>query len=128
MLSPKLNIALNRNSGKQQAEQREPEKYWLNIGEFVEYEDENGDIAKQFINLNYGIPLSSVPPMKKSGNPHWNAICDAKDGLHEQLMELAKNLKPGETMEFPITLQLRHVGEQPQVSPENNPFRVQLKV
>lgn len=128
MLAPKLKLALNGNNKNQPTEQREPEKYWLNIGEFAEYEDETGEVVRQFIGLNYGIPLSSVPAMKKSSNPHWNAICAAKDGLHEQLLELVSNLKPGETMEFPITVQLRHVGEAPEVSNDENPFRVKLKV
>lgn len=127
-LAPKLKLALNGGNKNQAAEQREPEKYWLNIGEFAEYEDETGEVVRQFIGLNYGIPLTSVPAMKKSSNPHWNAICDAKDGLHQQLMELAQKLEPGETLEFPITVQLRHVGEAPEVAAEDNPFRVKLRV
>lgn len=126
MLKPKLNIALN--GGKSNMEAREPEKFWLNIGEFAEYENENGEIEKQFISLNYGIPLSAVPDMKKGTNPFWNAVCDAKDGLRDQLLELAQGLQPGETVEFPITVQIRHVGERPEIAPEENPLRVKLRV
>lgn len=126
MLQPKLNIALGKN--KNTVEERAPEKYWLNIGEFVEYETEDGEIERQFISLNYGIPLSSVPDMKKGNNLHWNAVCDAKDGLRDQLLELAQSLKPGETIEFPITVQVRHVGEKPEVTAEENPLRVKLRI
>jgi len=127
MLSPKLNIALNRKSTKT-AEDREPEKFWLNIGEFAEYQNEDGETERQFISLNYGIPLSSVPDMKKGNNIFWNAVCDAKDGLRDQLLELAQGLQPGETIEFPITIQLRHVGERPEITPDENPMRVKLRV
>ena len=127
-ISPKLNIALKSQSSAAPAQEREKELFWANIGTEVQYENSAGEMETQFISLNYGIPLSSVPAMKKGGNVHWNAICDAKDDMHAQLLEIAKNLAPGETCNIPITLQLRHVGESPTVKSDENPFMVKLKV
>lgn len=123
--APKLSLNLGRNRAAQ--EERAPEEFWGNIGLYAEYTDEDGNPAQQFISLNSGIALSSIPDMKKSQSPHWNAMCSAKDSLRDQLLEIAQGLEPGETHDVQIILQVRRVGERQEVSEKDNPFMVTLK-
>ena len=124
----KLNLPkIVKPAAAQQAETREPEQYWANIGAYAVYENSNGEEERRFISLNYGIPLSGIADMKKGSSDEWNAMCSAKDSLRDQLLEIAQSLQPGQTEDIQITLQVRRVGERQEISPDVNPFMISLK-
>ena len=111
------------------AQQERPrEEFWLNVGWYADAVNENGEAFRQFISLNYGIPLSSVKAEKLGSNPAWNALVQAKNSILEQLMAKAQELEPSQTFDIgegngPI-LQIRRVGEKVEV--ENNPLEIKI--
>lgn len=120
--------SFNQQSSNAAPAERPREEYWLNIGWYADAVDENGEQFRQFISLNYGIPLSSVKEEKLGSNPAWNALAQAKNSILEQLLVKAKSLQPGETFDIgegngPV-LQIRRVGEKAVV--ENNPLEVKI--
>ena len=110
------------------AQERPREEFWLNIGWYADATDESGQPFRQFISLNYGIPLSSVKEEKLGSNPAWNALVQAKNGILQQLLAKANELQPGQTFDIgegagPI-LQIRRVGEKVEI--ENNPLEIKI--
>lgn len=87
---------------------RVPESFWANIGLMSQYETDEG-IQEQFVSLNYGIPLSSVPEVKLGSSPDYNALMLARQNLYEQVMEIAQGLDEGETFNVPVVMQIRRV-------------------
>ena len=87
---------------------RVPESFWANIGLMSQYETDEG-IQEQFVSLNYGIPLSSVPEVKLGSSPDYNALMLARQNLYEQVMEIAQGLDEGVTFNVPVVMQIRRV-------------------
>ena len=103
--------------------EREPEKYWVNIGYSVEMVDEStGESRVGFVSLPYGIPLSSVQPEKMTNSAKMNALLGAKNDLLEQFKAAAEALEPGEVRTLQLEVQIRHVGEKVIVESDENPF------
>lgn len=115
-------------------DERPKAQFWLNIGYTVVVQ-QDGEQHEKFVSLPTGIPLDSMELLKtNSQNEMWAAFQAARNNLHEQIMELAKSLKPGEEKILGIdsgnglAIQLRRVNEeQAAVKPENNAFVTKLK-
>lgn len=106
---------------------RVPEEFWANIGLVSEYETDAGT-EEQFISLNYGIPLSSVPEVKLGSSPDYNAMQLARQDLYQQIMEIAQGLEEGETFQVPVTMQIRRVKSAASKKSEvsSNAYKVKL--
>lgn len=124
--TPKFRVNMGAVPAKQAAQEREPEMFWGNVGVYATAIDSDGEEVKQFISLNHGIPLSSVQEMKISGSPEWQMLCSAKNDMLNQIMEIATNLKPGETHDLTMIFQIRHVEKKSAVSREENAFQFKL--
>lgn len=92
--------------------ERPKAKYWLNVGY------ETGDAEYPFVSLPLGIPLDLESKVDVRGKAGFAQLCDAQNGLLEELIEMAEKLAPGDDAiishpEMPLAFQLRHVrGEQ----------------
>jgi len=106
---------------------RVPESFWANIGLMTEYETDEGT-QEQFVSLNYGIPLSSVPEVKLGSSPDYNALMLARQDLYSQIMEIANGLDEGETFNVPVVMQIRRVKSADSKKSEvsNNAYKVKL--
>ena len=106
---------------------RVPESFWANIGLISEYETDEG-VQEQFVSLNYGIPLSSVPEVKLGSSPDYNALMLARQNLYEQVMEIANGLEEGETFNVPVVMQIRRVKSADSKKSEvsENAYKVKL--
>jgi hypothetical protein len=104
-------------------DERPKAQFWLNIGYqagvVLEGEDE-----PRFISLPVGIPLDNVEPLPvNSRNATWAAQQQARNALHDQIVDLAKTLAPGETRILNLQIELRHVNDEaPTVAAHENPF------
>lgn len=109
------------------ASDRVPESFWANIGLMTEYETSEG-MQEQFVSLNYGIPLSSVPEVKLGSSPDYNALMLARQDLYQQVMEIANGLEEGETFNVPVVMQIRRVKSADSKKSEvsNNAYKVKL--
>lgn len=110
------------------AQERVPESFWANIGLMSEYQAEDGSTHEQFVSLNYGIPLSSVPEVKLGSSPDYNALMLARQDLYQQIMEIANGLDEGETFNVPVVMQIRRVKSQDSKRSEvsENAYKVKL--
>lgn len=109
------------------ASERVPEEFWANIGLISEYETAEGT-QEQFVSLNYGIPLSSVPEVKLGSSPDYNALMLARQDLYSQIMEIANGLDEGETFNVPVVMQIRRVksADSKRSEVSNNAYKVKL--
>lgn len=108
--------------------ERIPEQFWANVGLLSEYQAEDGSKHEQFVSLNYGIPLSSVPEVKLGSSPDYNALMLARQDLYQQIMEIANGLDEGETFNVPVVMQIRRVKSQDSKKSEvsDNAYKVKL--
>lgn len=107
--------------------ERVPEEFWANVGLMSEYETAEGT-QEQFVSLNYGIPLSSVPEVKLGSSPDYNALMLARQDLYAQIMEIAHGLDEGETFNVPMVVQIRRVKSAASKKSEvsENAYKVKL--
>lgn len=109
-------LNLKRNSQNSQAqENREPSKYWVNVG----YEVENPETGETtFVSLPFGLPLDNM--RKASGS---SQLSEAKNYLLESIMEHMKSMKSGESEVITnLQIQLRVAAEPKDTDPTQNPF------
>lgn len=129
MTKPTLRMPVIKPSNKAAATaaERVPEEFWANVGLVSEYETDEG-MQEQFISLNYGIPLSSVPEVKLGSSPDYNAMQLARQDLYQQIMEIAAGLQEGETFTVPVSLQIRRVKSASSKKAEvsENAYKVKL--
>lgn len=116
--------------------QREPAKYFANIGFEYEYTDEEGNPQKTFITLPVtsgaltGIILDNLKPqvLPSKKNANMRNITAAKNAFLEQLMKIAEETPAGETtlLNTNIRVEIRHVGEKTTElnDDENNPISI----
>lgn len=121
-------INLGNNNQAPAKDERQPEKFWGNIGVYGQGTNEDGEAVEQFISLNYGIPLSSVKEERVSGSENWQHIARAKNSLHAQIMEIAMALEPGETFDIPMVFQIRAIKEKEDIAPEDQAIKFDLGV
>ena len=124
-MSFKINLGNNKVSSK---DERQPERYWGNVGVYGQAVDEDGNEVQQFISLNYGIPLSAVKEERVSGSENWQHIARAKNSLHEQIMEIAMSLEPGETFDLNMVFQIRSIKEKEDIAPEDQAIKFDLGI
>ena len=96
-------------------------QYWLNVGLDASGAGMEG---YDFLSLAMGIPLDGMETLStNSKNLQFAQFQQARNALYEQLMELAKNLKPGEAAIVPLQVQVRRVGnDNPAPDASANPF------
>lgn len=97
------------NGNAQNQEQRDPAKFWLNIGfpaEGVEEGDKYAFISPQ----GMGIALDNLEPQPIRGsNEEFNGFRADCNALLERIMKLASQLRPGETRLTKLVVQVRRV-------------------
>jgi hypothetical protein len=115
------------NSARNAANDRPKAEVWLNIGmEAPTIVD--GEDSPRFISLPAGIPLDTMEHLPtNSRNKLFAEFQSARNDLHDQIMEFAKGLEPGQEVIIPLQVQLRRVSEEaPEISREDNSFGVKL--
>lgn len=99
-----------RNTTQNQ-EQRDPAKFWLNVGlpaPNVEEGEKYAFISPQ----GMGIALDNLEPQPIRGsNEEFNEFRADCNGLLERVMKLASQLRPGETRQIKLVCQLRRVAD-----------------
>lgn len=106
----KLAALSNKNTVASTSE-KEKAKVWVNIGYEVEV-----DGVKIFVSLPFGTPLDTMNAIPRRGNnQEWLNIVDAKNALLEQLLDVANNIAPGESVLVPegvLKIEIRRVSEE----------------
>lgn len=100
-------------------------QFWLNVGLDASGAGMEG---YDFLSLALGIPLDGMEMLPtNSKNQQFAQFQQARNALYEQLMELAKGLKPGEATIVPLQVQVRRVGnDNPAPDAGSNPFMALL--
>lgn len=100
-----------------------PAEFWINVGKHNANTNDQGEEIG-FISLpGKGVALDQLKlPNPNSNSPYIQAQLD----LWEQVMAFANKLEPGETVDLPLRLQLRRVGQETSVDKAANPFAVKL--
>lgn len=105
-------------------------QFWLNLGYSVTVEGETGP-EDRFVSLASGIPLDGQEVLAtNSRNIPYAQLNAARNDLHDQLMELAGDLAPGESRIVQLEVQLRRVNEDVAVTvdPNTNQFARKLSL
>lgn len=109
-------------------------EYWINIGYTVEVETDEG-VVTRFVSLPTGIPLDTMEKLNTSSrNNSFAAFQSARNGLLDQLMEMARPLQPGEEsiiaeLEGGLQIQVRRINvEVKPIAAEANPFARTLAI
>jgi hypothetical protein len=99
-------------------------QWWLNLGYKVNYPVEGGGTEERLVSLPVGTPLDTQEPIRNnSKNPVYAEFVGARNHLLEQLMERAKQMKPGEVIDLDLVVQLRCVDDSENtVVPQTNGF------
>ena len=104
----------------------EKTEFWINVGYPVTYVNEDNEEVTEFIGLNLGIPLDRVKHMPvKSQNARYNALMAAKNNLLDQLLAAAGELSSGESVDLPLSVELRRIKSDDDIqviSDSDNPF------
>lgn len=109
----------NSNAAAAAGQDKPKSQFWLNIG-FVAEGEAEGE-KDTFVSLPVGIPLDTQEKLKtNSSNAEFAQLQAARNDLMDQLMEYAKNLKPGEDVVIGLQVQLRRVKEEQKVSVGND--------
>jgi hypothetical protein len=103
---------------------------YANIGLWMDIQQDDGTVEKEFISMPLGIALDIQQPMvSKSKNPSWNHKVEIKNWILATLQKDADKLTPGETeMVTGLSIQLLRrnlVGEQ--ADNGVNPMMAQLE-
>ena len=108
-------------AGQQAPTEKPKSQYWLNVGLDARSMNVEG---YDFLSLAMGIPLDGMETLStNSKNQQFAQFQQARNALYEQLMELAKGLKPGEAAIVPLQVQVRRVGnDNPAPDASANPF------
>jgi hypothetical protein len=108
------------------AADRPKAEFWINLGYTSPVLDD--DDKPMFVSLPQGIPLDTQEHLKtNSRNDRYAAFQSARNDLLDQLLEFAKDLKPGEDRIISLQVQLRRVSEEAApIDPKNNPFATKI--
>lgn len=111
-----------KKSNSASKEDKPKAQFWINIGYNAEGAGEDG--ADRFVSLPTGIPLDTQELLPtNSRNEEFAAFQSARNDLLEQIMAVAKTLKPGEERLLNLQIQLRHVNaEREAIAPQDNKF------
>lgn len=96
----------NSNADKPKAQ------FWINVG--YEVQVQAGDqLENRFVSLATGIPVDTQEKLAtNSRNAEYAAFQAARNNLHDQIMEAASKLKPGEERMLKLQIQLRRVNDE----------------
>lgn len=100
---------------------------WLNIG-YQQPVIVDGEEVEEFVALAQGIPLDTIEKLPaNSRNDSFRARQAAQNNLHDQLMQKAATLEPGEEVIVNLKIQLRRVNDEAApVADDANPYVRQL--
>jgi len=125
--------ASNNTGNKNAQDERPKSEFWVNIGYNVDVQvtGEGGESSteQRFVSLPVGLPLDISQKVAIKGNdPEFVALQTARNELLEQLIAHAEaSLKPGETTELNLVVQLRRInGAPPVIKSADNPFSKKL--
>jgi hypothetical protein len=108
--------------GAASAPVRKPSEFWINVGLPTGVSDDKFS----FLSLPLGIPLDTMNPVELRGtNQEFLEFRAAQNHLLEQVLKAAKNLRPGESTELNLMVQLRRISGDP-VAPTTNRFLQKL--
>lgn len=99
-------------------------QFWINVGYSVPVKTAEGAEETRFVSLATGIPVDTQERLAtNSRNAEYAAFQHARNNLHDQIMEAAKKLAPGEERLLNLEIQLRRVNEETEpASGEDNLF------
>ena len=120
------------NNTNTTAQDRPKAEYWLNVGYISDTKDEDG--TYRFVSLAQGVPMDTIENLPtNSSNQLFAAFQGARNDLRDQLLEVAKELDPGQATfvaEDPKTglcIQLRRVREESAApTGSSNPYAKKL--
>lgn len=93
-------------------------RLWLNVGY---------DKAGKFINLPIGMPIDTMEPVEPRGqNEDWIKQQNARNELLKTLQALGASFAPGQEQEIKLTIKLRRVNEELEVSKDENEYSTDL--
>ncbi|MNO13180.1 hypothetical protein D3C76_28080 [compost metagenome] len=131
----KINFNQTFGQGAAQAQvpaaQRPKAEYWLNVGYDSGVKDEETGESR-FVSLAAGIPLDSIEKLKtNSSNRTYAQFQAARNDLHDQIMGIAQQLEPGQSViidtETSLQIQIRRVREEAEdLDNTDNQFARQL--
>jgi hypothetical protein len=117
------------STGKGQADEKA--EFWINIGYLAKGAGPEGEDI--FVSLPMGLPLDTMKPLKtNSSNEAFAELQAARNDVWEQLMAIAKELKPGEerilNADAALQIQIRRVREEATVSVDEGKNRFVKKL
>lgn len=123
----------SRSSNSSNQQDRPRAEFWLNVGYVSDMKDEDTG-ENRFVSLAQGIPLDTTEDLNtNSSNQLYAAFQAARNDLRDQLIEVAKELDPGQATyvaQDPNTglcIQLRRVREETAAPTGNaNPYAKKL--
>ena len=108
------NVAPIRGGRNQNAEERKPSEYWLNVGITIPLPvGENGEMVGTFISLG-GVAFDpeEIATVRANSSELWKNVAPAKNELHKILAEDLKALAKGQAEIHPmLQVEVRRVGE-----------------
>lgn len=122
----------SRSNNTTSAQDRPKAEFWLNIGYISDTKDEDGTF--RFVSLAQGIPMDTIEDLStNSSNSMFAAFQGARNDLRDQLLDVAKELDPGQATyvaEDPKTglcIQIRRVREEVSApTGSSNPYAKKL--
>lgn len=108
-----------------------PAKYWMNIGYNVQVpNEETGEVESILLSPNgLGIALDNIKiDEKKYKSPRMAGMTAGKNQLVEYLQEVMTKLEPGQSVQIPLTVEVRRVDDSKAeaIDPADNPFAFKL--
>ena len=107
---------------------REKAVLWLNVGYVSDVKDEDG--TNRFVSLPLGIPVDSMEALPtNSRNQDYAMFQQARNDLLNQILVVAKDVKPGESKILNLQIQLRRVNDEAATAPvpaTGNPFALKI--
>jgi hypothetical protein len=112
-------LIINSANTQQKAE-RKPVDLYLNVGVYIDTTDENGQPAKAFLSIPYGIDVTNMPDRKVSGKDSaYNQLMNASNELLQMLREKGAALADGESVEVNLSCRLQKVSTTPNTNSGN---------
>ena len=105
-------LTLGNNKGAAGMGDKPKAQFWINVG--YEVQVQAGDqVETRFVSLATGIPVDTQEKLAtNSRNAEYAAFQHARNNLHDQIMEAAAALSPGEERMLNLQIQLRRVNDE----------------
>lgn len=100
--------------------ERKPVDLYLNVGVYIDSTDENGQPAKAFLSIPYGIDITNMPDRKVSGKDSaYNQLMNSSNELLQMIREKGAALADGESCEVNLVCRLQKVSTTPSTNSGN---------